>query len=172
MTAQNINSPRPELPSLKHRKSTPRKTTRPPGNKRKNKTNELTPTQVAILKTKSEHPDLTLREIGAIADCNHVTVLTTLRRYGIDSNHLKEWKNNKADILSGLQHKLLVSITDEDIKKAPLGSRVLAAAQLFDKERIETGKSVSNIQMIHSSIADIKAMEEKINSEQSEQSGG
>jgi hypothetical protein len=98
-----------------------------------------------IIKTATEHPDLTTREIGAIADCSHVNVITTLRRYGVDHAHLEDYRSNRADILSGLQHRLLVSITDADINKTPVGSRVLAVAQLYDKERLERGQSTSNI---------------------------
>jgi transposase len=51
---------------------------------------------------------------------------------------------NRTEILQNTQRRLLNSINDEDIKKTPVGSRVLAFAQLYDKERLETDQSTSN----------------------------
>jgi hypothetical protein len=106
------------------------------------------PRTALIVKTATEHPDLTTREIGAIANCSHVNVVETLKRYGINKQDVDNYKTHRADIIAGLQHRLLKSVTDEDIKKAPLGSRILAAAQLYDKERLETGKTTGNLAMI------------------------
>lgn len=117
------------------------KTTRPP-----------TPKQQVIIKTKTEHPDLTTRQIAAIANTDHTHVIKTLERYGTDQRDVEAYKKNRPNILAGLQHRLLVSVTDEDIKKAPLGSRILAAAQLYDKERLETGQSTTNISTLIGSI--------------------
>jgi hypothetical protein len=124
-------------------------------------TRKLTDRQKVILKTKQEHPGLTVREIGAIADCTHANVIHTLKRYGINQEHLREFKSNRADILAGLQHRLLNSLTDEDIKKAPMGSRVLAAAQLFDKERLQNDLSTQNLASVHADVAAMKALQDK-----------
>ncbi len=123
------------------------------------KTRKLTIKQELILKTKSEHPDLNTVEIGVLADCNHSTVVRTLARYGINLNDLQEYKSKRADIFAGLQHRLLASCTDEDIKKAPMGSRVLAAAQLYDKERLELDKSTSNVGVLVDVIKRIQAQD-------------
>ncbi|MFA5385418.1 MAG: hypothetical protein WC364_12320 [Eubacteriales bacterium] len=109
------------------------------------KTNQPTIKQQKILQIKSEHPDLTVRQIAVLADAGHPHVVQTLQRYGINQTHLDDYKTHRADILAGLQHRLLTSVTDEDIKKTPLGSRVLAAAQLIDKERLERGQTTTNI---------------------------
>lgn len=122
-----------------------------------------TPKAELIIKTAQDHPDLTTREIGAIADCSHVNVITTLKRYGINHNNLQRYKTNRADILAGLQERLLSSITLEDIQKAPLGSRVLAACQIYDKERLELNKSTSNSAIIHDSVERINQLRDKIN---------
>lgn len=113
-----------------------------------------------IIKTAQEHPDLTTREIGAIAGCTHVNVIETLKRYNIDHNQTVNYKNHRADILAGLQHRFLCSVTDADIKKTPVGSRILAVSQLYDKERLERGQSTENIHEIHSTIAEIKRLRE------------
>lgn len=80
-----------------------------------------------------------------------------MQRYGITHNLIHDYKSNRADIFAGLQHRLLQSITDEDIKKAPIGSRVLAAAQIYDKERLERGESTQNLHQIVDVISRIQA---------------
>lgn len=123
-----------------------------------------TPKTELIIKTAQEHPDLTTREIGAIADCTHVNVINTLHRYNIDHAQMSDYKANRADVLAGLQHRLLVSITDADINKTPVGSRVLAVAQMYDKERLERGQSTNNISYLDESkrLAALKAERETL----------
>ena len=118
-----------------------------------------TPKTELIIKTAMEHPDLTTREIGAIADCSHVNVINTLQRYHIDHAHMSNYKTNRADILSGLQDRFLSSITETDLQKTPVGTRVLAACQLYDKERLERGQSTSNLASVHADIAALRALE-------------
>jgi hypothetical protein len=106
------------------------------------------PRRKKIIELKKQNPALSTSEIGKLVDCSHVNVIHVLRRYGLAKQEVNEYKDNRADILAGLQHRLIQSITTEDIKKAPLGSRVLAAAQLYDKERLEVGKTTSNIAQV------------------------
>jgi hypothetical protein len=115
-------------------------------------TRKLTPKQVKILKVKEDHPDLTTREVAALADTDHSHVIKTFQRYGVEHSHIKEFVDNRGKIFSGMQHRLLSSITDDDIKKAPMGSRILAVAQLYDKERIEVGKDQGGINLVINTI--------------------
>jgi predicted transcriptional regulator len=94
-----------------------------------------------IIELKETNPALTVREIATLTNCDHSNVVRVLQRYGIVAQEVNEFKDHRAEVLAGLQHRLIQSITSEDIKKAPLGTRVLAAAQLYDKERIERGLS-------------------------------
>lgn len=55
------------------------------------------------------------------------------------------WIDHRADILANLQMKILSHVDDDRLKKAPAGSLVLAACQLYDKERLERGQSTENI---------------------------
>jgi hypothetical protein len=64
------------------------------------------------------------------------------------AQEVNEFRDHRAEVLAGLQHRIIQSITSADIKKAPMGSRVLAAAQLYDKERLETGKTTSNLAVV------------------------
>lgn len=111
-------------------------------------TTKTTAKQQHIIEVKTQNPTLTVRQIAKICDTGHSHVVQTLQRYNISQAEVEDFKANRADILAGLQHRLIKSVTEEDIKKAPLGSRVLAAAQLYDKERLEVGKTTSNIAQV------------------------
>jgi hypothetical protein len=143
MTAESIK----KIQITKRRKRITKVTTSP------------TPKQQLIIDTKQTQPDLTTREIAKIADTDHSHVVKTLQRYGIDGTELISFKDNKADILSGLQHRIASSVTDEDIKKSPLGSRILAMAQLIDKEQLLRGLATQNLAVIHADIAALRAVD-------------
>ena len=131
--------------------------TKRPGRPVKDKiTKGLTETQGKIIRVAIQNPGLSTREIGALADCSHVNVINTLRVYGVDKGQMEEYKNHRADILAGLQGRLLASVTDEDVKKSPLGSRVLAACQLYDKERLERGESTVNLSQLVGKVEDMQ----------------
>lgn len=115
-----------------------------------------TPKQDKIIQTKTAHPKLTTREIAAIAETDHSYVVQVLQRYNIEQKRVTDYKSNRADIFAGIQDRILSSITDEDIQKTPLGSRTLAVAQLYDKERLERGQSTGNLAVIQSDIQSIK----------------
>ena len=137
----------PEKPEMgkteqKHGKQ-PKSTTKSPQNLRPRSARAN-----KIIELKETNPALTVREIATLTNCDHSNVVRVLQRYGIVAKEVKEFKDHRAEVLAGLQHKLIQSITADDIKKAPLGSRILAAAQLYDKERLETGKSTGNLAVI------------------------
>ncbi len=87
-------------------------------------------------------------EIARSLNTTDQNVSYTLQRYGISPNRLKSFKNNRADILAAWQMKLLSYIDIEKLKKAPAGTLVLAACQLYDKERLERGESTENSSII------------------------
>jgi hypothetical protein len=146
-TDQTHDIAHPEKPEMgkteqKHGKQ-PKSTTKSPQNLRPRSARAN-----KIIELKETNPALTVREIATLTNCDHSNVVRVLQRYGIVAKEVKEFKDHRAEVLAGLQHKLIQSITADDIKKAPLGSRILAAAQLYDKERLETGKSTGNLAMI------------------------
>lgn len=112
----------------------------------------------AIIDTFLKAPDLSQVEIAKLNDCDNTTVCKVLKEYGLQQTKVEEFKSNRADILAGIQAKLLNSINDEDIKKAPLGTRVLASCQLFDKERLERDLSTSNTASVIADIAALKGI--------------
>ena len=107
-------------------------------------TKKLTPIRAAILKARQDHPDLTVREIAAIAKCSHVNVIETLQRYGMDRKAVEDYRANKAIVWDGLSHRMLSSLTEEDIKKMPGAARVMSAGLGYDKARAEMGLSDDN----------------------------
>ena len=100
--------------------------------------------------------------IAKAADCNHALVSRVLSRYNIEQDQVDGYKRNRADVLAGIQHRLIKSLTEEDIKKAPLGSRVLAAAQLYDKERLERNQSTANIATAHGITPEMQELYDRI----------
>jgi len=104
-----------------------------------------TPKQEQIIALQTEHPHITRRELAKQADTSTSYVQEVLERYNLTKQNIDDFKDNRADVFAGLQHRIISSITEQDIQKAPMGSRVLAAAQLYDKERIERGLSTENV---------------------------
>ena len=102
---------------------------------------------------------MTTREIGKLVGCTHSNIVKRLQSVSDDLDTLDSYKFHRADILAFNGRKLLNHITDDKLKKAPVGSLVLAACQLYDKERLERGQSTHNIANIH---ADIEALRGKI----------
>jgi len=98
-----------------------------------------------IRRLKDEHPDLSHNQIAKLTDTDPSNVTRVLQRYGAEYKEVERYKRHRADILAGVQARLLKSITQADIEKAPVGSRILAVAQLYDKERLERGKATDII---------------------------
>jgi hypothetical protein len=109
----------------------------------------------------AENTALTTYEIGKLTDCDHSNVVRILQRYNIQREVVGAYVSQRASILAGIQEQILQSITRDDIKKAPFGSRILAMCQLYDKERLERNLSTANVATIHDDIARIKAMSNK-----------
>jgi hypothetical protein len=121
-----------------------------------------------ILALQTEQPKATERAIAAQADVSASYVHEVLERYGLTKNLVRDYKNNRADILTGLQHRIIKSITEQDIQKAPLAARMMAIGISYDKERLERGQSTNNIIQLHGDIAKIKGMQSIINIDDNE----
>lgn len=61
---------------------------------------------------------------------------------------IQSYKENRADILAGLQARIIKSITEADLSKATAYQKVGMYALLYDKERIERGQSTSNVSIL------------------------
>jgi len=98
-----------------------------------------------MIKLRQEHPDLSLQQIGDLTGVNRATVYRALKRYNINTRRTNDFIRQRAVILADIQDRLLESIDTESINKSSLRDRVTAAAILYDKERLETGKSTQNV---------------------------
>jgi hypothetical protein len=72
------------------------------------------------------------------------TVFYHLNNIREDKEINRFFVKNRAEVLQNTQRRLLTSISDEEIKKTPVGSRILGFAQLYDKERLENNQSTHN----------------------------
>jgi len=74
----------------------------------------------------------------------------------IDQTKTNDYKSHRADIFAGIQHKILASVSDEDIKKASLFQKAGVVGLLYDKERLERDMSTANIASFTADIAAYK----------------
>jgi hypothetical protein len=137
-------------------------TTKPSGKPTKLKVTKCTPKRGSkapeIIQAVTEHPELTTREIGKLVNCDHSNVIRTLQRYGIEQRETEDYKNHRADILAGIQNRLLKSITEVDIKAMPVGQRLMGYGILFDKERLERNQSTGNFSVIVGALQDLQRL--------------
>ncbi len=68
-----------------------------------------------------------------------------LQPYKDAIENLPAFKENRADIFAIHQQRLLNSLTDDDIKRIPPGSRFTGVGILYDKERLERHQTSENI---------------------------
>jgi hypothetical protein len=107
-----------------------------------------------------KYPEMSQADIARRVDCHPTNVYRVIQRFMGDNSSesdLREYQENKADIFDALQRRILGSITDSDIVKAPLMARVTASAILEDKARVIRGQATGiNVTVIHDAIAAIR----------------
>lgn len=85
------------------------------------------------------------KEIAAQMGKSRSGVIRALKRFGChhakDSNVFKE---NKANVLEGLQWRLVSSVTDEEILRMNTRDKFIAIGILHDKIRLERNQSTQN----------------------------
>ena len=105
---------------------------------------------------KSQENGLTISEIATNFKVSVATINRALRDYREASRAVSDFRQVRGNLFADLQLRILKSITDVDIKKAPFGSKILALCQIYDKERLENDLSTSNIATLHDDIANLK----------------
>lgn len=100
---------------------------------------------------------LSFGDIAKYFNCSKSAVHAALKRFGIITERIKVFRENRADALAEMQERILSSIDLASIKKASMPARVLAMAQLYDKERLERDLSTANIANLHDDIANLKS---------------
>jgi hypothetical protein len=83
-------------------------------------------------------------QIGKALKISRNTVFYHLNNLSDKKDLVRNFVDHRVEVLQSVQRDLLTSIDSDEIKKTPIGSRVLAFAQLYDKERLEQGLSTSN----------------------------
>ena len=112
-----------------------------PSRRGRNQYRECPVDRQAIINTFTKAPALTQSEIATLNDCDRTTVCKVLAEYKIDHTKTEDFKNNRADILAGIQQRIAETITPEEIKKAPMQVRSMMLGLFFDKERLERGQA-------------------------------
>ena len=91
---------------------------------------------------------LTYREIAKQLDTTAATVCRQLEPYKhLALDRVDTFKALEPKLLADLSERLLLSVTDEDIKKANIRDRLTIYGILFDKRRLASGQSTQNISM-------------------------
>ena len=85
--------------------------------------------------------NLSYSEIAKLAGCSKTNVIQRFQHIDFTPHRVKAFKDNRADLFALMQARILNSVTDEDIQKAPLNLKVVSAGILYDKERIERGQA-------------------------------
>jgi hypothetical protein len=115
----------------------------------------------SIRRMKLRYPELSEGQIAKRVGCDPANVHRVLTRFLGDGNSeadLQAFQNDKANVFDALQHRMLMSITDETIAKAQLLPRVTAAAILEDKARTIRGQATQiNVQVIADLVAAARA---------------
>lgn len=100
---------------------------------------------------------LTLEQIATLAKCSKQNVHQRLEAVGYNKQDLENFKESRADVFAFLQSKLINSIEHAEIKKLNPYQRIVGASILYDKERLELGKSTGRID-IHCVINQIESL--------------
>lgn len=111
----------------------------------------------AIIDLKSKN--LSNSQIAKLLNCNPSNITHRIK----DIDITKQYINNRSLVFAYHQHKIISSITPDDIKKANLRDKIISAGVLYDKERLESGLSTQNI-----AYADLIKAKEQIKREREE----
>jgi len=146
------------MPDDKPKRGRPRK-----GEERPKKEPRLTPHPKAakntaittVVQQLRRNPNLSYSDLGKLNGTTHVAMIKLLQRHGITKEQVEDYKASRADLFAGMQDKIVASITNEDLQKASLRDKVIAAATLYDKERLERGLNTSTTLMIYASAVEL-----------------
>lgn len=112
-----------------------------PSRKGRNQYRDCPVDRQAVIDTYNKAPGLTTKEIATLNNCDRTTVSKILSQYDIEHSKLEDFKNNRADILAGIQQRIVNAITPEEIKKAPIQVKSMMFGVFYDKERLERGQA-------------------------------
>ena len=118
----------------------------------------------SIIDFANREPPLSYQDIADLVGCSKQNVYDRLQRVGYSRDCAKHYEKNRVKVFQFLQAKLINSIDEESIQKASALQRVVAAGILYDKERLESGKSSQNISIVEitGSIAELQDQADKL----------
>ena len=85
------------------------------------------------------NPRIKHDEIAKVVGVERSTVSKILAQYNVDKTEVDEYAGNKTDIFNGLQRKIIKAITDEEIKKASYGQKIMSLGVIEDKLHQSSG---------------------------------
>jgi hypothetical protein len=91
-----------------------------------------------------------LAEIGKVAGITKQAVSQALKRSGVDPQEIETFRAGRAGLLALKQKLILAGITPAKVEKMGVKDAAISYGILYDKERLETGQSTSNVANIHS----------------------
>jgi len=86
---------------------------------------------------------LSTGQIAKLVGCSRPNIVQRLQKAAVDIELTYKFRKHRGEILANLQRRIIQSITPADLEKAGLRDKVISSGILFDKERLEEGKSTS-----------------------------
>ena len=91
---------------------------------------------------------LSYTEIAKLTGCSRQNVQQRLETVEYSKEDIENFKKHRGDVFAFLQSKLINSIDSDAIKGMQPYQRIIGASILYDKERLEQGKSTGNINIL------------------------
>ena len=91
---------------------------------------------------------LSYTEIAKLTGCSRQNVQQRLETVEYNKEDIENFKKHRGDVFAFLQSKLINSIDSDAIKRMQPYQRIIGASIMYDKERLEQGKSTGNINIL------------------------
>lgn len=120
---------------------------------------------------------LTQAEVARLYGVHPSSISAMMSRHRVSLQSLDTLKKHRADVFASISARILNSITEKDITSATLLQKLTAIGIIYDKERLERGKSTANIsvkdtlQVVQEKLREITAEEEKLRKDMQERGG-
>lgn len=101
-----------------------------------------------ILEMQSRNPDLTPQEMADIFGCSRENIGRRLRKAGVRTKSLDRFRKYEGKVIASIRQNMaaeLASRTPEELKDVSVRDLSVTFGVLYDKGRLEEGKSTSNI---------------------------
>ena len=109
-----------------------------------------------ILELQERNPNMTHKEMGALLGCDRSNVSQRLSEYKPVVESLDRYRKHEGKVLATIRKRVsdsLQDLTPEDLKASSLRDRVVAYGILYDKGRLEEGKSTSNVSLAEAALS-------------------